>query len=198
LKLAREVLWVVTMLATMAVAQTQSSPPRIPLWWLTRDTRIEHAKKMREDFVKLANEIPTLSPAEERWLKSEYDDTITASGGHYTKRATMAMNTRSWDVRIARPHVDQILADLGILSMSMADESWLSRDPRNREQEVKDWTDLAALLMDFDFWQSIDDLGKRGVIEKKSLEFLGEFHYETATLWAQQILYEVVLPYLRK
>jgi hypothetical protein len=50
--------------------------------------------------------------------------------------------------------------------------------------------------MDHEFWQDIDDLLQRGIIDKQQLKFLGEFPGPTATLWAQQILNEVVLPYL--
>lgn len=49
--------------------------------------------------------------------------------------------------------------------------------------------------MDHEFGQDIDDLQQRGVIDKQLLKFLGEFPGPTASLWAQQILNEVVLPY---
>jgi hypothetical protein len=45
------------------------------------------------------------------------------------------------------------------------------------------------------FWQAVEDLQDRGVIDKQHLEFLGELHGPTASLWAQQILNEVVVPY---
>lgn len=154
-------------------------------WWRTPQARQAHALKLHRDFEVLYNRIPTLSPSEEQWLKTEYDDTIAASGGRYTKRAVDAMATREWSIRIAKPHAFQIEYQLAMLSR-----------PLDPAQEARHWTRLAALLMDHEFWQDIDDLQQRGVIDKQQLEFLGGFPGPTATLWAQHILVEVVLPYL--
>ncbi len=154
-------------------------------WWRTPQARQAHALKLHGDFEALYSQIPTLSPSEEQWLKTEYDDTIAASGGRYTKRALDAMATRAWSIRVAKPQAFQIDYELAILSR-----------PLDPAQEARHWTRLAALLMDYEFWQDIDDLRQRGVIDKQQLNFLGEFPGPTATLWAQQILYEVVLPYL--
>lgn len=161
-----------------------SIPAFAQTWWETTQTRQAHALKLRRDFEALYNQIPTLSPSEEQWLKTEYDDTIAANGGHYTERAVNAMNTREWSIRVAKPHALEIKSVLAMLSMRV-----------NRTQETRLWTRIAALLMDHDFWQAIDDLQQRSVIDKRQLQFLGEFHGPTATLWAQQILNEVVLPY---
>jgi len=154
-------------------------------WWQTPQTRQAHALKLQRDFEALYDQIPSLSPSEERWLKTEYDDTIASNGGHLTDRAVSAMNTRAWSIRVARPHALEIKNELAVLSM-----------PNNRPQETLYWTRIAVLLMDNEFWQAIDDLQQRGVIDKRYVQFLGDFHGPTATLWAQQILKEVVLPYL--
>jgi len=153
-------------------------------WWATPQTRQAYALKLQRNFQALYDQIPTLSPSEERWLKTEYDDTIAANGGRYTARAVSAMDTRAWSIRVAKPHALEIKLELAMLGM-----------PSSRAQEARHWTRIAALLMDNEFWQDIDDLQKRGVIDKQNLQFLGEFHGATATLWAQQILNEVVLPY---
>jgi hypothetical protein len=153
-------------------------------WWKTSPARQAHALILEKDFEALYDQIPTLSPGEEQWLKTEYDDTLAANGNRYTKRAIDAMATREWSIRIAKPHAFEIKYELATLSK-----------PLSRVQEAQHWTRVATLLMDLDFWQDIDDLEQRGVIDKQKLKFLGEFHGPTATLWAQQILNEVVLPY---
>jgi hypothetical protein len=73
--------------------------------------------------------------------------------------------------------------------------SALSTGLRPAVEEVH-WTRLAELLMDYDFWQAVDDLQTRGVIDNERLKFLGGFHGPTAGAWAQEILTEIVLPYL--
>ena len=54
---------------------------------------------------------------------------------------------------------------------------------------------ISALLIDHDFWQAVEDLQQRKVIDKQYSRFLGDFPGLTAGLWAQQILNEVVVPY---
>ena len=153
-------------------------------WWETPQTRQAHALKLQRDFEALYDAIPTLSPSDERWLKTEYDDTIAANGGRFTRRAVSAMNTRAWSIRVAKPHALEIKLELAMLNLRP-----------NRTQETRQWTRIAALLMDHEFWQAVEDLEQRGVIDKRQLQFLGEFPGPTATLWSQQILNEVVLPY---
>ena len=82
-------------------------------WWRTPQARQAHALKLHRDFEVLYNQIPTLSPSEEQWLKTEYDDTIAASGGRYTKRAVDAMATRAWSIRIGKaPRIPKLTLNL--------------------------------------------------------------------------------------
>jgi hypothetical protein len=94
------------------------------------------------------------------------------------------METRAWSIRVAKPHALEIESELAMLGTRLT-----------RAQETRQWTRIAALLMDNEFWQAIEELRRRGVIDKQQLQFLGEFPGPTASLWAQQILNEVVLPY---
>ena len=88
------------------------------------------------------------------------------------------------DIRIAKPHTQAIEAELSALSL-----------PLNSTEEARHWTRLSSLLMDYEFWQAIEDLQRRGVIDKKYLNSLGQYPKLDATSWAQQILNEIVLPY---
>lgn len=157
---------------------------KLNTWWETPKGRQAHAAKLYTDFKALYDQIPTLSPAEERWLKTEYDDTIAANGGHFTERAVNVMDSSEWDIRVAKPHAMEIDYELSQLQLSL-----------NATEEARHWTQLASLLMDNQFWQSVQGLEKREVVHKKNLAFLGTFPGPTATLWAQQILNEVVIPY---
>jgi hypothetical protein len=153
-------------------------------WYKTPPARQAHALQLQRDFEALNAQIPTLSPSEEQWLKREIDDTIAGNGGRYTKRALDAMQSRAWSIRVAKPHAQLIIADLGSLATQ-----------RDRMRETRQWARIAALLMDHDFWQAVEDLQQRGVIDKQYLRFLGDFPGLTAGVWAQQILNEVVVPY---
>jgi len=153
-------------------------------WYKNPQTRQAHALQLRQDFEALNAQIPTLSPGEERWLKAEIDDTIAGNGGSYTKRAVDAMNSRAWSIRVAKPHAQEIVAVLALLTKQL-----------DRTKETRQWARISALLMDHGFWQAVEDLQQRRVIDKQHLQFLGDFPEPTAGLWAQQILNEVVVPY---
>ena len=115
----------------------------------------------------LYNQIPTLSPSEEQWLKTEYDDTIAderwslheACWGCYEgKREHGAFESQS-------PTHSKLTLNL---PCSATDRSIL-----HTKRGIG--LSLAALLMDHEFWQDVDDLQQRGVIDKQQLKFLGEF-----------------------
>jgi hypothetical protein len=153
-------------------------------WYKNPQNRQAHALQLQRNFEALNAQIPTLSPSEERWLKTEIDDTIAANGGRYTKRAMDAMESRAWNIRVAKPHAQQIVADLGPLTRQL-----------DRTKETRQWARISALLIDHDFWQAVEDLQQRKVIDKQYFQFLGDFPRLTAGLWAEQILNEVVVPY---
>src|SRR3989442_397986 len=58
-------------------------------WGITRDSRRSQAAEWLRELSELNRQIPTLSPAEQAWLKVEYDDEI-ARNGHFTPRAIRA------------------------------------------------------------------------------------------------------------
>ena len=149
-----------------------------------RDSR---ARVWREGFIKLNAQIPTLSPTEERWLKTEIDDTIADEGGKYTPRSLAAMDSREYQLRVAKPHVQKIIRTL---------DSLLGSAGRDEKQEVGLWTQLAVLFLEKRFWQSIDNLVQRKIVQER-INGLNGLYYENHVLWAQQILDGVALPYLR-
>src|SRR5438093_13195102 len=51
-----------------------------PGWTRTRESRQAQATEWRAEISKIEKQIPTLSPAEEKWLKTEYDDQIPRDG----------------------------------------------------------------------------------------------------------------------
>ena len=161
-----------------------SGVAQVAAWYKTPESRRVHALQLQKEFEGLNAQVPTLSPSEEKWLKTEYDDTIQAAGGVYTKRAISAMQSRAWNLRVAKSDIWEILAVLGPLTRQ-----------QTQIREAREWTRVATLLMDYNFWQAIKDLQERDIIEKGDLKFLGDFPRETAAVWAQQILTEIVIPY---
>ena len=155
-------------------------------YWKDRTSRQNRARELRAEFAKLDARIPTLSPAEERWLKTEVDDEIVRAGNKYTKRAVDAMARREYAVRVAKPHAQEVIRVL---------DSIASTSIRDQRTEVALWVRLASLLMDHEFWQSVNDLVNKKVIGG-IVDGLKEFYFETHVLWSQQILNEIVLSHL--
>ena len=148
--------------------------------------RQNRAKQWREEFTKLNAQIPTLSPAEERWLNTEIDDTIAEAEGKYTSRALEAMDSREYQIRVTKPHVQALIRILDRI---------VSSSYRNESQEALLWAQLVALFISQEFWQSIDHLVRLNIFEEKTGILDGRYH-ENHVLWGQQILYDVVITYL--
>jgi len=157
-------------------------------YWRDKKSRQRQAEKWREEFKKLDAQLATLSPEEEHWLKVEIDDQI-ASSGTYTKRALDAMDSREYDLRVSKPHVALIICALNNIATC-------SLGARYQKDEIKYWTELACLFMDFEFWQSVDDLVSRNIVQK-AINGVTANYYTNHVGWAQQILNEIVIRYLR-
>jgi hypothetical protein len=154
-----------------------------------REYRQSRAQSWRADFSKLDTQIPTLSPAEQQWLKTEIDDTMRNAGGTYTPRALTAMDSREYQLRIVKPRLRVMLQILDqIVRLT-------SRDIER--QEVLLWTQLVRSFMDVDFWQSIDSLVQRKIVEKR-ISGVETFYYENHVGWARQIVGDLVIPYLNR
>jgi hypothetical protein len=142
------------------------------------------AQEYRRSFLALDKQIPTLSPDEERWLRTEIDETEREAGGVYTKRALDAMDSKAYSLRVAKPHVKMIL--------DVLDEIIMYPAPGQRK-EVRLWAELATLFINVSFWQEVDKLVSLGAIEKK-ISGVEQFYFQNHILWAETILRNVVIP----
>jgi hypothetical protein len=96
-----------------------------------------------------------LSPAEQPWLKTEVDDEISNAGNKYTKRALDAMEGREFSIRVVRSRLGSIIDVLRQLS----DATLLEQ-----KAEVRLWTNLVAMYLDNELWQSVTTLVKLRII----------------------------------
>jgi hypothetical protein len=133
-----------------------------------RQARIAQAQEWRNGFRILDQQIPTLSPAEAAWIKREYDDQITSNGGKFTPRAIEAMNSKEFQARRARQHLDLLMPIIGRLA---------GRAYGNEREEVTDWARFASLMMDGPFWSATTDLVKRGLV-KPEINGVSDFHQD--------------------
>ncbi len=143
-------------------------------------SRQKQAHVWRDDFIKLNLQIPTLSPAEKRWVQTEINDEVSRTGTH-TKRALDAMESREYDLYIAKPRVEDIIDFLTLLERQTLSE---------QTAEVVVWARLGSHLLDSELWQAIESLIQRGIVHDDS--FLSLKH----TFWAQYILDEIILNYI--
>lgn len=131
--------------------------------------------------------MPTLSPAEERWLKTEIDDEIANARNRYTKRVLAAMDSREYQVRVAKSRLREMVAVLNALTAQKA--------PIPRE-EVRLWTELASQFMDKEFWQAVDGLVRLKIVDAK-INGVDSLYFENHVLWAKGLLDGFVRPYLQ-
>ena len=154
--------------ATSAFGQSGSRSYGDKAYWDSR------ARGFLQEFIQLNAQVPTLSPAEERWLEREIDDTEKDAGGVTTSRSVAARSSREYQLRVAKPHIQQIIR---ILNQIPAIE-----DVSEVQQAVL-WTQLATLFLEQDFWQAIDHLVRRTIV-KGEINGLDGLYYENHSLWA--------------
>jgi len=149
-----------------------------------RAARSEQAAEWLRGFTNLDQQVPTLSPSEAAWLKREYDDQL--AGGVYTPRALSATKSREYNVRVVRQHLGVVLPIL---------KSLAGQKPLGAQDEVREWAELAAQIMELTFWQSVTDLIERGDV-RPEINGVKSLHLENHVGWARVILNRIVVPYL--
>src|SRR5579871_3299638 len=73
-----------------AVAQEVPNSISSANWTVTRESRRAQANDWLREISRIDEQIPTLSPSEQAWLKVEYDDEIARNNGSTTARANRA------------------------------------------------------------------------------------------------------------
>ncbi len=152
----------------------------------TPQARAAQVREWLRGFKQLDQRLPTLSPAERAWLKTEYDDQISEADGKFTPRALAAGDSVEYHKRIAREGIERLLSDLNALSASVG---------RASSTETLAWTQLVADMMDPPFWQSVAALRTREVFSG-DINGVNNFFLENHTMWARLVLIRVVVPML--
>lgn len=160
-------------------------------WAENRESRRAQAVEWLAEVANIEKQIPTLSPAEEAWLKVEYDEEIKREGT-LTARATRAMFSKEGAARSAKPVAQSMVSIL---------ESLASSSDLSEANEALLWTSLAYLVLDWNFWGDIARLGEYGIIARspQSKHTTGEYREFLHEMWAsrvQDILHRIVLPHL--
>ncbi len=162
-------------------------------WAENRDSRRAEAGKWLAEVAKLEKQIPTLSPAEEAWLKAECDDEIKREG-HMTPRASRALFSREGTTRSAKPVAQTMVSILESLSAP----SGLSES-----NEILLWTRLAYFALDSNFWEDLARLGEYKILvrdpeTKLTNDEYGPWLRLTWALRARAILGQILLPHLNR
>jgi hypothetical protein len=168
----------------LATVQNKDSQPNFYDKLRDANLRKGEARNWRQQFANLDKQIPTLSPAEELWLRTEIDDSIRDAGGVYTKRALDAMDSREYALRVTKPHLRQLIGTLDRI---------IASDPPGQKAEIRLWTEFASSLMAKKFWQEIDRLVSLKIVGK-TVDGVDSFYFENHVLRAQDILLNIVLP----
>jgi hypothetical protein len=161
-----------------------------PQWWEyyppDPQVRRELAKEWLEGVSKVERAVPTLSPEQRAWLKTEYDDEIKRNGGKYTKRALQASESLGYQIATARPQLEELKKTLTKLATST---------PSDPSEEAVQWMTVAALFIDRNLWQALATLVQRGVLDK-NINGVDSLYFENHALWARMVLQSVAQPLL--
>lgn len=150
------------------------------------EVRRSLAKQWASWFAALDRQIPTLSPSQEKWLKTEYHDEIAAAGNRYTPRAIAATDSLEYQIYLVKPRNGELLSVLTQIANGTA---------RDKNHEIALWASISAWLIDYQYWQAIITLVKRGTVQKK-IGQVDSLWFENYALQAKAVLSKIVVPHL--
>lgn len=150
-------------------------------------TRISMAVELLATFGALDRQIPNLSPTQQDWLKSEYQEQIATSGSRYTARSLAATNSVEYQIYVAKPKTKALVSTL----TAIRDSAF-----RGRAEEVALWSSVVECLVNLKYWQAIGNLVERGIVQKR-IGHVDSLYFENYTLQASEILSSIITPYLR-
>lgn len=186
------------LLASTAASTGQQIPRAISKdsdWASTIESRRTHAGEWLREMALIESQIPTLSPAEQVWLRDEYDSELARNGA--TPRAMRARFSREGSSRFAKPVASRMVAILEELS---------SISPSAAGREVALWSELAYLCLEANFWGDIAALGDLGIIARDPQSKAGTgglpgYQELLRGIWAaraQSILQRIILPFVER
>lgn len=151
------------------------------------ETRKSMAAELLFTFTTLDHQIPNLSPTQQNWLKSEYQEQIANSDGRYNARALAATNSVEYQIFVVKPQTKALVSTLTAIRNGTF---------RGRAEEVALWSSVVEHLVNFQYWQAIGNLAERGIVQKR-IGHVDSLYFENYTLQASEILSSIVTPYLR-
>ena len=178
-------------LCILAAAMPAMSAP--PSGWWERfsdpNVRDQQAQVWLKGISKLDAAVPTLSPEQRVWLKTEYDEELQRNGGKYTQRALKASESLEYQIAVTKPRLVQLKGFLTYLSTRTP--------PYDFTKEAEIWTEVSIRFMDHEFWQAVTNLVRRGVVDK-NIDGVDSYYFENHVTWAGLILEYGVLPTLQE
>lgn len=159
---------------------------------MNREQRVELAKRLRNNLVKLREGLPTLSPEQRRWLESESKAAEAARQTGAASRYLSLLDSYELNLDRSNKSLDLILQAVDeILKPSVP--------PR---EEVLHWSVVASAYMSRDFWQQLHKVADRGHLDVDLLNFVNgtsrdlELNVANASVYSQRVLTRIVIPFL--
>lgn len=153
----------------------------------TRQGRIEFAKDMLKSLRHLDDSIIALSPSQKEWLSSEmasYERTKNFS------RYFQLRDSKEWAINRVKSHTQSMvqLLDAILLLQSI-------------QREVYCWSSLTSRLLNSEYWDTVQKLGRLGIIGKSFLpqdpSFSDDsFYVNNGVFPATSIIDGIISPYL--
>ncbi len=133
-------------------------------------------------FEKMDAKIPTLSPSEAAWLKTEFDDQLAVNGNRFNERSLAAAGSLEFAKKAAKDQTQGIIATAGAIKDYKFDNGL----------EVEAWAKLDAMVIDVQYAQNIIKLTNAGLLSETDLPRPSQFFQQNMTLFGQCILRDVI------
>ena len=144
--------------------------------------RKELARKIGESITKIEKATPSLKPNQRKWLAKERDALRDVST--YTHRYLNLLDSTEYAINYVKSHVKVLILALDSIQRGIVP----------KREEVSSWTFVVYKMNDFMFWQSVQTLVDKEIIEANVLEDHKFPHLDYVST-GNLILSRIVLPY---
>lgn len=152
-----------------------------------RSSRTTVAERLATEARKMAASVPTLSPSQQEWVRVEITDAIDSAGNRYTPKALNAMDSKEYDIFVAKPRMESLATILERIASGRL----------SQRDEVVLWAEATVYLSDSKLWQAVDSLVSRGVVDAALLGEHRRLFFHNQAIKAHYITARILVPYLK-
>ncbi len=198
------VLPLIAMMAPVVFAEPRNTPQLNSLGVnkIGPPERTKYAKELLTFIKEIDDQIPSLSPSQEKWLQNEI-----GNSNLITRRYIEATQTKEYNINVVKKNFAGTMYALNKVIANLGEKK---RTPHDEKKEIYWWSIINDYLLDNELWQSLLILIEDYKIVDRKMFYSDSDRYDNPNeqmhlffmnnaYWpSRQILRSIIEPYLEK